>query len=143
MNERSATTEVDLTADVAGDEVAHVGALVDHDPLVLTQSPGQLAVADVDRGHPQRASPQQDVGEATRRSARIEAAAALDDQSVRAEGRERADQLVRSAGDVVVAVGDRLHVERVGAVDLGGRFGRALPGHRDPARVDQLNGMIA
>ena len=104
MNDRSPTTR--STGPPISSEVSSrtfVRSCTTH-PLVLPQRPGQLAVADVDRDHLARRRPQQHVGEAAGRGARVQAAPAGDGQAQRAERRQRTGQLVPAPGDVVGAV---------------------------------------
>ena len=78
MNDRSATTRSAGVAEVAGRQVADVGALADLDAGVGAQPLVQLAVADVDGHHRGRAPLEEAVGEPAGRRAEVEGAAALD-----------------------------------------------------------------
>ena len=70
----------------------------------------------------------------------------VDGQAPRSERRQRAGQLVGTARDVLLAARDRRvgshHQGHVGA-DRGRGLGRRRPGHGDPARSDQLGGVVS
>ena len=114
--------------------------------VVLPQPPRQLAVADVDRDHLARPVPQQDVGEAAGRGARVQAAPARDHQAPGLERRQRPGQLVPTARDVVLTTRDRRvsrhHQGHVGR-HRGRRLGGRCAGHRHPPVGDQLGGVVA
>ena len=57
MKDRSPTTTSTGPPTQLGGEVADVGAVEHHDPVVLAQRPGELAVADVDGDHLARPRP--------------------------------------------------------------------------------------
>src|SRR5690606_4085739 len=69
--------DVHGAADHLDGQVADVGAVVDGDPVVAAQLPGQLAVADVHRHHLRGTLTQEDVGEASRGCTRVQTAAPL------------------------------------------------------------------
>ena len=124
--------EVDLAADVGRGQRADVGAVVDLDPVVGAQRPGELPVPDVDGDDLPGAGAEQDVGEAAGRRAGVEAAAAGHGEV--GERRQRAGELEPTARGVVRVglVGETR--TGVSAVDPGGGFVRDHAAYLDPSR---------
>src|SRR6202011_3599073 len=83
-------------------EMADVDALQHDHPWVLTKTPGQLTVPDVDRDHRAGAATKQHVGKPPRRRADVEAHAS---RWIDAEGIERGRELVAAATDKLLGPG--------------------------------------
>ena len=97
MKETSTVAREGREGQVGRAHLARVEALDHGHPRVLAQACVDLAVGDVDRGHPSGAALQQAVGEAAGRGADVEAVAAGD---VDPERLERVLQLDAAARDV-------------------------------------------
>ena len=96
MKDRSATTMLDRSADGRRCQLAHVGAFQHRHPLVRPQRPCQLPVSDVDGDHLAGTAIEQHLGEPAGRGTGVQAARIGHRD---AEGVQRADELVRTAGD--------------------------------------------
>lgn len=123
-------------------QLADVGAVLDGDPLIALQGPGELAVADVDGDDMGGPGAQQDVGEAAGGRPGVEGAAPLDAQPEGDECREGPGELVSAARDVVRIV--RILADDHGGAggDLGGGLGRGRAADGHPSRGDQLTGVL-
>ena len=79
-------------------------------PVIVLQAPDQLPVTDVNRNNAVHPGPQQDVGEATRGRARIEAAPSRDAQwrLSRGESFQGTGELVSASGGVARIVAQNL-----------------------------------
>src|SRR4051794_15985173 len=132
--------QVDGAADRLRRQVAHVGALVDDDPLVGAQGPRELAVADVDRHDLPGAALQQLLGEAPGGGPGVQRAAALDRGW---EGVQGTEQLVRSAGDPARLVGVGADHHGCAGLPPGGRLGGRLAADGHPALGDEADGVLA
>src|SRR2546427_3884372 len=89
--------EVDRAGQVAGREVARIEALDDDHARIVSKRPVELAVADVERDHAQRAALDEGVGETAGRGADVERLASLD---LNAKRVERMSELDASTADV-------------------------------------------
>ena len=77
--------DIDERRQVRGLERSCVGALDDDHARIVTQAPVELAVANVERDHADRAAFQEDVGESSRGRADVERLAAFDEDAERVE----------------------------------------------------------
>jgi hypothetical protein len=111
MNDRSATTEIDVAADGVRCHVDDVEAFEHRHSRVGADLRMQLAVADVERDDMGRAALQETVGESARRGAGIEGSHPGD---VDRERVERGVELVATTTDEPRAL---LHDNRVCRVD--------------------------
>ena len=123
---------------------ADVGAVQGSDTGVGSQGPGQLAVADVNGYDVLGAVAKEDVGEAARGGARVQAAAALDArrQAALPQHVQRAGELVSAAGDVVVSARG-VDLDGLGRVDLTGGLSDHRAVESDVATGDERGGVSA
>ena len=133
--------EVDRAVDRLGRQGADVGALVDAHPLVGAQRPGELAVARRRRRRPRRRRGCSSTS--VKPPVEAPASSARRPSTVDRERLERAEQLVRAAGDPAGLVGVGADDDRGAGVDAGGRLGGGPTGDGDPALGDQRDGVLA
>ena len=131
--------QIDCPADGVRCQFADIGPFDHPHPVIGSQRPRELSVSHIHRDHLGRTAIQQHLGESTGGRTGIQTAPA---GNIDAEVLERADQLVRAAGDPGAFSG-ALDGKCCSHLDGGRRFGGGHPVDGDPAGADQFRGLLS